>query len=465
MQESVINPGIFRAYDIRGIVGKTLHTQDMQRIGFMFGRIVAKETGKTNPNIILTRDGRLSSPKLAEACCIGLTASGAQVLTTGVGPTPLCYFARTLFDADGAIMITGSHNPKDHNGLKLMLGSRPFYGENLQVLLQQIQQDSTLPTPTENTAKPIRILKDYCEHLARELEGIALAFPIIWDAGNGATSAIIHQLSQIIDAQHHVLLHCNIDGNFPNHHPDPSKPENLQDIIREIAKHPNSIGFAFDGDGDRMGVVDELGRPLNPDHLLMLLIREVLVDSPGGQIIVDVKTSDSVIADIKAHGGVPIMWQTGHALIKDKLIETKAPFAGEASGHLFFGDRYFGFDDGPYAAVRLIRLMVNKHARLCDLVDELPQLHTSPEWRIPCNDAQKFAIIDAISTQLHQEGLTPLTLDGVRVSDETGWWLLRASNTEACLVAKAEGHDAAGLNALQQRISHYLAPHQLALPL
>lgn len=463
MSHPLPNASIFRAYDIRGVMEETLTISDMQQIAQAFASEVADSSGVEHPRIALVKDGRLSSPALVEAAQTGLQAAGAQVLNAGTGPTPLCYYARALFEAEGAMMITGSHNPKNHNGAKFMIGSDTLHSENIQSLYNRLQHQNL--HQREGGSRTVHILKDYAEHVSRELEGIMLDKTIIWDAGNGATSNILRMLVRAISATHHQLLHCEIDGNFPNHHPDPSDPKNLEDAIHAVQQHDNAIGFVFDGDGDRLGVIDELGRPVSSDHLIMLLAREVLVDSPGGTLIADVKTSDRVFDDIRAHGGKAIMWKTGHALIKQHMKETAARFAGEASGHLFFADRYFGFDDGIYTAIRVLRLITNHQMRLCDMVDSLPILHTTPEWRLPCADAKKFTVIAEIAEHVQQQGGYCNQLDGVRVSRDHGWWLLRASNTQDVLVARAEGRAKADLVRLCEEMNQYLAPHNLQLPI
>jgi phosphomannomutase len=453
---------IFRAYDIRGQVGKSLHIADMEKIGTAFASQIRQQLSSQNPRVIVMRDGRISSPDMARAICSGLQSCGAQVIDGGIGPTPLAYFARHQLSAEGCVMITGSHNPKDYNGVKLMIGKKTLHSTGIMALYARIQSGQMLAGNGHYETRDFAA--DYMAYLTGHIANFSVQHAIIWDAGNGAAGDIITALTGKITAAQHILLHCTIDGHFPNHHPDPSNVKNLQDIIAQTKKTPDAIGFAFDGDGDRLGVVDELGRPLNPDHLLMLFSRDILARHHGATMIADVKTSDAVFADITAHGGQAIMWKTGHALIKEKLQQTRAAFAGEASGHVFFADDYFGYDDAIYAALRLLRIVANSQKRLCDLVDALPILYTSPEWRISCADDHKFAVIEALAAQLSQQNLRVNTLDGVRVSNEDGWWLLRASNTQAALVARVEGHDENALARGIKALASALAPHGLCLP-
>lgn len=440
---TIPSSSLFRAYDIRGIVGQSLHAHDMRAIGHAFASEVIDRQQTRKPTIVLVRDGRLSSPMLADALAEGMIASGAQVIDCGVGPSPYGYFAAQHFNADGCAIITGSHNPKNHNGMKATIGGKPFFGDGLLELRMRLAQNNLHHGKSARSHKDVR--DAYVARLATELATISLDFSVIWDAGNGAAGDIITQLTSHIAALQHVHLYCTIDGNFPNHHPDPSDAHTLSDARNAVLQHKHAIGLAFDGDGDRLGVIDERGRIISPDHLLMLLARDVLAESAGATIIADVKTSDAFFADVKAHGGHGIMGKTGHALIKEQMQQTSAAFAGEASGHLFFADRYYGYDDALYAAVRLLRICAQTGEELCDMVDALPTLHTSPEWRIYCDDDKKFAVVDQIAARCAAQGLTVNTLDGVRVSTQHGWWLIRASNTQAALVARCEGNSAQAL--------------------
>ena len=448
------HPSLFRAYDIRGIVEETLTAEDFLAIGQAFASHVSETVQCRTPMIVALRDARASSPNLAEAMIEGMLKAGAHVLDAGVGPTPMCYFATHHLHADGSVMITGSHNPAHHNGAKFMCDDCSLYGQDLAGLRSRIEQAQLLHSRGQR--EEIEILDEYVMELKVGLgESHALdKLAIAWDAGNGITGPVIEAL--LVDAEaEHTLLFMEPDGTFPNHHPDPSVPENLIDLQKAIAANPGlAFGVAFDGDGDRLGVVDDKGRVVQPDHLLMLLARDVLTRSKHATIIADVKTSDAFFADVTAHGGQPLMGKTGHALIKAKMRETGAAFAGEASGHLFFADEYHGYDDGIYAALRVARIVAESGKKLSALIDALPPLFASDEMRIDCPDDKKFAIVESIARNVAEAGDKVETMDGVRVSTPEGWWLLRASNTQAALVARAEGKTP---EATKEMVSHLKA--------
>ncbi len=439
------NASLFRAYDVRGIVGETLEAADFLSIGQAFASHVADKCQTRTPLIVVMRDGRESSPNLAEAMVEGMLKAGAHVLDGGMGPTPMCYFATHHLNADGSVMITGSHNPPNHNGAKFMCDGKSLYGAELANLRTRVEQNNLLHSRGQR--EEVDMLDEYVFELKKALGGDLLTtHPVAWDAGNGAAGIVVEELLKLNKTRHEKLF-LEVDGTFPNHHPDPADPHNLEALQAAISERAGTLhmGFAFDGDGDRMGAVDDKGRPLSPDHILMLLANDVLSRHPGAGIIADVKTSDSFFKEVAAKGGAPLMWMTGHAHIKTKLAETGAKFAGEASGHIFFADEYYGFDDGLYAALRLLRIVAESGKKLSELVDTLPPLFASPEIRIPCADDKKFAVITAMAAALAAEGATVNTLDGVRVTTADGWWLARASNTQAVLVARAEGHCADSL--------------------
>lgn len=453
------NPSLFRAYDIRGIVEESLTAEDFLHIGQAFASYVSEKAQCRTPMIVAMRDARASSPNLYEAMVEGMLKAGAHVLDGGVGPTPMCYFSTHHLHADGSVMITGSHNPPQHNGAKFMCDDCSLYGADLASLRGRIESGNLLHSRGQR--EEIDMVDEYADELRRALgDSRALdKLQIAWDAGNGVAGIAIEELLQNV-TQEQTLLFIEPDSNFPNHHPDPSVPENLADLQQAINDNPAlAFGVAFDGDGDRLGVVDDKGRVVSPDHLLMLLARDVLKRQPGATIIADVKTSDAFFADVKAHGGVPLMWKTGHAHIKTKMREVGAQFAGEASGHLFFADEYFGFDDGIYAALRVARIVVESGRALSELVDALPVLFASEEMRIECDDDKKFAVVDAIARTLEADGEKVETLDGVRVSTAEGWWLLRASNTQAVLVARAEGTTREATEQMLKGIKAALATH------
>lgn len=445
------HPSLFRAYDIRGIVDETLTAEDFLHIGQSFASHVSENAQCRTPMIVCVRDARASSPNLAENMIEGMLKAGAHVLDAGVGPTPMCYFATHHLHADGSVMITGSHNPGHHNGAKFMCDDCSLAGTELASLRGRIEQAQLLHSRGQR--EEIDILDEYviCLQTAlgesRALDKLAIA----WDAGNGVAGGVIEELLKD-STQEHTLLFMEPDASFPNHHPDPAVPENMVHLQEAIKANPAlAFGVAFDGDADRLGVVDDLGRLVPPDHLLMLFARDVLSRHPHAHIIADVKTSDSFFDDVKAHGGQPLMWKTGHALIKAKMREVGAKFAGEASGHIFFADEYFGYDDGIYAALRLARIVAISGKKLSQLIDALAPLHASAEIRIDCPDDKKFDIVAAIAKKVAEAGETVDTMDGVRVSMPEGWWLLRASNTQAALVARAEGKTKEGT---EQMLAH-----------
>jgi phosphomannomutase len=453
------HPSLFRAYDIRGIVGEHLDAADFLAIGHAFASHVSEQVQCRTPLIVAMRDARESSPNLFEAMVEGMLKAGAHVLDAGMGPTPMCYFATHHLKADGSVMITGSHNPPTHNGAKFMCDECSLYGTDLAALRTRIEEGNLLHSRGQR--EEVDMIDEYIDELKRSLgDSRALdTLPIAWDAGNGVAGVVLQPLLDGCEAEHTTLF-FEPDSRFPNHHPDPAVPENLATLQQALADNPAlAFGAAFDGDGDRLGLVDDLGRIVSPDHLLMLLARDVLKRSPGATIIADVKTSDAVFRDVAGHGGVALMWKTGHALIKAKMREVGAKFAGEASGHLFFADQYFGFDDGIYAALRVARIVAESGQKLSALIDALPVLHASEELRIDCPDEKKFDVVEAIARTLKHEGAHVDTLDGVRVSTPEGWWLLRPSNTQAALVARAEGTSREATEDMLRHLRAALATH------
>lgn len=451
---------LFRAYDVRGIVGETLSAEDFLHIGQAYASYVSERVQCRTPMIVTMRDARASSPNLSEAMIEGMLKAGAHVLDGGVGPTPMCYFATHHLHADGSVMITGSHNPGHHNGAKFMCEDCSLYGSELASLRGRIEQANMLHS--RGHREEIDLLDEYVLELKKALgKTNALdTLNIAWDAGNGVAGPVIEELLKLASGNH-VLMYMEPDSSFPNHHPDPSVPANLEDLQDTIKKGGGTLhfGVAFDGDADRLGVVDDLGRIVGPDHLLMLLARDVLSRSKHATIMADVKTSDAFFEDVKAHGGVPLMWKTGHALIKTKMREVGAKFAGEASGHLFFADDYYGYDDGIYAALRVARIVAESGKKLSELIDALPPLNASEEIRIDCADDKKFAVVEAIAKNVADAGEKVETMDGVRVSTPEGWWLLRASNTQAALVVRAEGKTKKATEEMLAHIREALSTH------
>ena len=449
------HPSILREYDIRGIVGETLFAADAAAVGRAFGTLVVRHRGRM---VCVGRDGRLSSPELEAALVDGLVSTGVEVRRVGLGPTPMLYFAAHTLGADGGIMVTGSHNPPSHNGFKLVFAGKPFFAAQIQQLAR-LGAAGDVDARGGGRAVETPLIDDYVRRLLADYDGIR-RLKVVWDAGNGATGEAMVKLTRRLPGDH-ILLNETIDGTFPAHHPDPTDPANLVQLIDAVARHGAELGIAFDGDGDRIGVVDAKGRILWGDQMLMLLAEDVLKARPGATILADVKASQSLFDRIAALGGRPVMCRTGHSLIKTKMAETGAPLAGEMSGHIFFADRYYGYDDALYAAVRFLGLVARwTDGTLADRYDALPRLFNTPEIRIDCPDERKFAVVAEVKQRLAAAGATVSDIDGVRVSTDDGWWLLRASNTQAVLVARCEvglrrridaaaGHSGGGAVALR----------------
>jgi phosphomannomutase len=453
------DPTSLREYDIRGIVGRTLSAADAFAIGRCFGSIVARDGGTTTA---IGYDGRLSSPELSEALSNGLRASGIQVLNIGRGPTPMLYYTATTMETGGAIMVTGSHNPPDYNGFKMMLGRKPFFGAQIQEI-GRMAREGDVVAETSAATRTIDMEEDYVTRLRRDWDGRDRQLKVVWDNGNGSAGDVLAQLVRHLPGEH-IVLNGTIDGTFPAHHPDPTVPKNLEQLIAEVRARHADIGIAFDGDADRIGLVDDTGTIMFGDQLMVLLARDVLRSHPGATIIADVKASQVLFDEIARAGGEPLMWKTGHSLIKSKMAETECPLAGEMSGHIFFADKWYGFDDALYAAVRTLGIVARADRPLSAIRKALPQVINTPEVRFDCDDVRKFKVIEEVAARLRQEGATVSEIDGVRVLTDDGWWLLRASNTQAVLVARAEAKTDAGLRALKAALVRQLAASGLPAP-
>ncbi|MCZ6863735.1 MAG: phosphomannomutase/phosphoglucomutase [Alphaproteobacteria bacterium] len=448
---------VLREYDIRGVVGRTLHEADAAAIGRAFGTLIVDEGGKS---VAVGYDGRLSSPDLEAALVDGFAECGLEVFRVGRGPTPMLYYAVHSLNAGGGIMVTGSHNPPDHNGFKMMLGHDSFYGEAIRKL-GQLAESGTF-TQGAGTVIDRPMLEEYVTRLMENVE-VESDLIIAWDAGNGAAGEAMVMLTQDLPG-HHILLNEEIDGTFPNHHPDPTVEANLEQLRACVLDKGCDIGFAFDGDGDRIGALDGKGRILWADQLMVLFARDVLEHNPGATIIADVKASGVLFDEIARFGGNPLMWRTGHSLIKSKMREKNAPLAGEMSGHIFFADRYYGFDDALYAAVRLVEILAHSGESLADFHDRLPSVLNTPELRFDCAEERKFAVVEEVRERLAVAGANVTAIDGVRVNTDDGWWLLRASNTQAVLVARCEAADSGGLDRLKAQLADQLDKSGVALP-
>ena len=442
------DPTTLREYDIRGIVGKTLNPADATAIGRGFGTLLRRAGGT---RAAVGYDGRHSSPLLEAALVQGLTASGIDVVRVGLGPTPMLYYAEAVLEVDGGIMITGSHNPPDYNGFKMVFQHRPFFGEDI-LKIGTMAADGDWEEG-EGTITNADIIDMYVDRLIAGYQGGA--FKVGWDAGNGAAGPVIEKLVKLLPGEHH-LLYTDVDGDFPNHHPDPTEEKNLVDLRALVAEKGLDFGIGFDGDGDRIGAIDGKGRVVWGDQLLGILAEPVLKAVPGGTIIADVKTSQALYDRVSELGGKPLMWKTGHSLIKAKMKEVDSPLGGEMSGHIFFAWDYYGFDDALYAAVRLMGAVRFSGHSLTELKDAMPAMVNTPEMRFQVDESRKFAVIEEVLQRLEAEGADINRTDGARVNTPDGWWLLRASNTQDVLVARAEAKDEAGLERLLKQIDTQL---------
>lgn len=433
---------ILREYDIRGIVGKTLNAADAKAVGQSFGTVVKRAGGN---HVCVGYDGRHSSPELAAAMVEGLLSTGVNVTRVGLGPTPMLYFSVKHTGADAGVMITGSHNPPEYNGIKMM-HKGPVYGEAILELGRMAAAGDF--EQGQGTAADLDIKETYVNRLLQDYTGTR-DLTVVWDCGNGAAGEVLEMLVKRLPGKHHVLF-SDIDGNFPNHHPDPTVEKNLADLKAKVAEVGADLGIGFDGDGDRIGAIDHLGEVVWGDQLLAIYAREVLEDVPGATIIADVKASQTLYDQITKLGGTPLMWKTGHSLIKAKMAETSSPLAGEMSGHIFFAHKYYGYDDALYCGVRLVGLVSKYNESLKALRDVLPKVLNTPEVRFQVDESRKFEVVKEIRARLmSQIDIQVNDLDGVRVTSADGWWLLRASNTQDVLVARAEGYDADCLNRLK----------------
>jgi len=443
------NPTILREYDIRGIVGTTLTEADAYALGRTYAALARDEGAR---RIAVGRDGRTHSGMLEAALVRGLIEGGVDTVLTGMGPSPMLYFATHYLDVEGGIQVTGSHNPSDYNGFKLLLKGRSVFGAEIQALGRRALAGDW--TDGNGTTEEVDIREAYVDRLLQGFSG--KGYRVGWDAGNGAAGPILDMLVERLPGQHHAIF-TQVDGRFPNHHPDPTVEKNLEQLKALVADKELDFGIAFDGDGDRIGAVDGKGRVIWGDQLLMILAGPVLAAEPGATIIADVKASQILFDRIAELGGRPLMWKTGHSLIKSKMKETGAPLAGEMSGHIFFKHRWYGFDDALYAAVRLIEAVSASGRSLTEIMDGMPGSVATPELRFQVDEVRKFDIVDEVRGRLSANGAKVDATDGVRVSTGDGWWLLRASNTQDVLVARAEAGDQAALDRLVAEIDEQLA--------
>lgn len=449
----IFNPTILREYDIRGIVGDSLTERDAFAIGCAFGTKVKRDGGN---HICVGYDGRESSPLFAEHLIKGLCSTGVNVENIGLGPTPMLYFAVKDRNADGGVMITGSHNPSEYNGFKMTLQKSPFFGQAVQELGEMAKISDF-----EQGNGEVTVIDIQDQYVARLLKDLKQERPlnIVWDNGNGAAGEILRRLTAKIPGKH-ILLYDEIDGTFPNHHPDPTVDKNLVDLKRSVLKHGYDLGIAFDGDGDRIGTIDEQGNILRCDSLMTIYAKDVLSRNAGAAIIGDVKCSQVMFDEIERLGGRPIMWNTGHSLVKAKMIEENAPLAGELSGHIFFNDGYYGFDDALYCSIRLINAIAATDKPFSSLYAHLPKLCNTPEVRIEVDEDTKFDLVPRIIKNLRpleNDNFQINDIDGIRVTTPHGWWLLRPSNTQNDLVSRVEANNESELKNLIKMVEEALS--------
>ena len=444
-----INPKIFREYDIRGIVDKDLSLEFVEYLGRGIGSFF-REHGKKQA--ALGRDARLSSPAYAEAITRGLLSTGCSVVDIGLVPTPLLYFAVYYKKNEAAVMITGSHNPPEYNGFKMMVGEETLYGETIQQVYR-ILKEGKLITDKPGTRLSYDIIPEYESYVLKDVR-LRRKLKVVLDAGNGTAGFVAVPIFRKLGCDV-TELYCEPDGTFPNHHPDPTLPEAMEDLIKKVRETGADFGVGYDGDGDRIGVVDDQGNLLWGDQLMIVFSRDVLPANPGAAVISEVKASKLLYAEIKRLGGRPIMWKTGHSLIKQKIKEEKALLAGEMSGHIFFADRFFGFDDAIYSSARLAEILSRSTKKLSEMLADLPKTYYTPEIRVYASDEVKFKIVDEVKKVLAKK--YPLNdIDGIRVSYPKGWALLRASNTQAALVLRYEADTPEDLEAIKKEVGKTL---------
>ncbi len=447
MKKHFFSPTILRAYDIRGIYQDTLTEEDGHAIGMAF--IACLRDRGHGVTVAVGRDGRLSSPTLAAALIDGLVEAGGRVLDIGCGPTPMLYFAGVTLKCDGAIQVTGSHNPPTHNGFKMVMNGQSFFGEDIKQLGAVSAAGVTLADGGGVTQTAV--FESYVARLLQQTDAGDLS--VVWDCGNGAAGPATLAVAEQLTGRHQVLF-ADIDGHFPNHHPNPVDPSTLDVLRRAVFENGAAIGIGFDGDGDRIGVIDSKGRQVSGDILTAYLAQDIINRRANAPVLLDVKSSDMALDLIKKAGGNPQIWKTGHSHMKKRMAEINAPIAGEMSGHIFIADDFYGFDDALYVATRVISQMVRTGQSITDFVDRLPNQHATPELHIACSDTEKFPLMERLSTfaksNYNHDHLT--LIDGVRVRTKDGWWLVRASNTEAALVVRAEGNSIEALDRLVKNI-------------
>ena len=453
MVQSQINPAIVRSYDLRGCVGRQLGLSDAYTLGLAYAGVAHSQR---RARIGVCRDGRLSSPELEEALVAGLIAGGMRVERLGVGPTPELYFAVYAANLDGGIMVTGSHNPPDQNGFKLVLGGDPVFGPALQRLVAQAPVARAGGSVGHFRCDGQSAAEAYVERLA-ELGAAAPSLRVVWDCGSGAVGAVIGGLTERLPGQH-TLLNATVDGRFPAHHPDPAVADNLRELQSAVLARGADVGIAFDGDGDRIGVVDSTGAIVWPDQFLLLLALEVLGSHAGAAIVGDVKSSRVLFEEVERHGGHAVMAPSGYVRVREAMRREGAPLAGEMSGHIFYSDCWHSTDDALFVAIRLLLALGRRNCSLAEFRASLPPTETTPELRLPCPEHRKAQVISEVAARLSScDGVRIDTTDGLRVTTADGWWLLRASGTEPKVTVRCEAADRAGLDRLRRALMMHLA--------
>ena len=447
---SPANPAIFREYDIRGVAGRDFDAAFARLLGRAYGTMV-REAGKRV--VAVGRDCRLTSPEYASALAEGLVSTGLEVVDIGTCPTPLMYFSLFHFDLDGGIQVTGSHNPPDFNGFKICVGKSTIHGEQIQELRARIDRNAFASGQGRVTSRDV--IEPYQDHLAGQFGRLPRPLTVIVDAGNSTAGPVAPPLFERLGCTV-IRLFCDMDGRFPNHHPDPTVVENMQHLIEAMGTNRADVGIAFDGDADRIGVVDRPGRIIWGDEMLILFARDVLAAHPGAVIVSEVKCSQRLYDDIERHGGNAIMWKVGHSLLKAKMRETGALLGGEMSGHLFFADRYFGYDDAIYAACRLLQIVAREGRSVDELLGDLPAAFSTPEIRVDCRDDKKFQVAER-AREYFRTRYEIIDVDGVRIRFPEGWGLIRASNTQPVLVLRFEARSRAELDKYQRLVEGVVA--------
>jgi phosphomannomutase / phosphoglucomutase len=442
-----MNPRIFREYDIRGLVDKDLTDDVVEKLGKGLGTMVRRRDGR---RVVVGRDCRESSTRFRDALCRGLTSTGLDVWDVGVVPTPLTYFAANTLPVDGLAMITGSHNPPEYNGFKIGYGKTTFHGPDI-LHLRDLILGADFEKGRPGTVQPFDIVTPYAHFVKQTVAVGRKGMRIVIDAGNGTGGHIAVPLFRAMGFDV-VPLFCEMDARFPNHHPDPTVVENLQDLIAAVKREKAEVGIAYDGDADRLGIVDDQGHIIWGDKLMILFSRAVLSEVPGAAIVAEVKCSYTLYDDIRQKGGKGLMWKTGHSLIKSKMKEEHAELAGEMSGHIFFKNRYFGFDDGVYSSARLLEILSHASKPLSKLLEDVPMTHSTPELRVDTTEEKKFDIVRKATQLLREEGHSLIEVDGVRVTFKDGWGLIRASNTGPLLVLRFEAQTKERLGEIQRHI-------------